>query len=60
MVQLGTQAFLSGAFGRTLSPVAGAAIILAGLAQISPIELTKRNFIPMIGAALTSMIILLG
>ena len=60
VVQLGTQAFLSGAFGRTLSPVAGAAIILAGLAQISPIELTKRNFIPMIGAALTSMIILLG
>lgn len=60
IVELGDQAFLSGAFGRSMSPVAGAAIVLAGLAKINPIELTKRNFIPMVAATITSMFIMLG
>ena len=60
IVELGDQAFLAGAFGHSMSPVAGAAIVLAGLAKINPIELTKRNFIPMVAATITSMFIMLG
>lgn len=57
--QLGSQAFISGALGRSMSPVAGAAIVCAQLAGISTIELTKRNAPCMILAALVTMVILL-
>ena len=59
IIEMGSTAFLSGSLGRTMSPVAGAAIVCAGLAKISPIEITKRNGIGCILAALSSMIILL-
>ena len=42
-----------------MSPVAGVAIVCAGLAQVSPIEMAKRNAIPMVAAALVTMFILL-
>ena len=45
---------------KVIGAVAGAAIVLAGLAKINPIELTKRNFIPMVAATITSMFIMLG
>lgn len=60
IMDMGSQAFLTGAWGRSMSPVAGAAIVLAGLAKIDPIELTKRNAIPMIAASIVSMFIMLG
>ena len=60
IMDMGSQAFLTGSWGRSFSPVAGAAIVLAGLAKIDPIELTKRNALPMIAAAFVSMFILLG
>ena len=53
---LGTTASLAGALGRTMSPVAGAAIICAGLAKVNPIEITKRNAIGMVIAAVVTMI----
>lgn len=48
IVDLGSLAQIAGAVGRSASPVAGAAIICATLAKVNPMELTKRNIIPMI------------
>jgi len=48
IANLGMASALSGALGRTASPLAGAAIVCAGLAGISPIELAKRTVLPMI------------
>ncbi len=45
---LGAMAALSGALGRTMSPISGVAIVLCGLTMINPIELTKRLAIPMV------------
>lgn len=59
IVQLGSLAQLTGALGRTMSPVAGAAIICAQLAGVSPVELTKRNAPGMIIAAIVAMFMLL-
>jgi len=59
ILPMGSQAFIAGALGRSMSPVAGVAIVCAGLAQVNPIEMAKRNAIPMITAAVISMFILL-
>ena len=59
ITQMGSQAFLSGALGRSMSPVAGAAIVCAQLAGVNTIELTKRNALGMILAALVTMLLLL-
>ena len=59
ITEMGSTAFLAGALGRTMSPVAGAAIVCAGLAKISPIEITKRNAPGCILAAIAVMVILL-
>lgn len=39
---LGLLSVLAGQFGRTASPLAGAIIIVAGLAKVSPMEISKR------------------
>ncbi|NLS44516.1 MAG: C4-dicarboxylate transporter DcuC [Firmicutes bacterium] len=59
IVNMGSLAALGGALGRTMSPLAGAAIIVAGLAGVNPLEVAKRNAIGMIIAAIVAMIILL-
>ena len=59
IIDMGSQAFLSGALGRSMSPVAGAAIVCATLAKVNPIEITKRNGVGMVLAALVTMFILL-
>lgn len=59
ITQMGSQAFLTGALGRSMSPVAGAAIVVAGLARVNTIEITKRNAPAMIAAAFVTMFILL-
>ena len=59
ILPMGSQAFIAGALGRSMSPVAGVAIVCAGLAQVNPIEMTKRNAIPMVVAAIVTMFILL-
>jgi len=58
IMDLGSLAQIAGAMGRSMSPVAGAAIICAGLAHVNPIELAKRNAIPCLVAAVTLMILL--
>lgn len=55
---LGSLAQIAGAIGRAVSPVAGAAIICAGLAKVSPMEVSKRNFLPCVAAAIALMIFL--
>lgn len=57
IMDLGSLAQMAGAIGRSMSPVAGAAIICAQLANVSPIELTKRNAIPMLLGVITFMIV---
>ncbi|QCD52139.1 C4-dicarboxylate transporter DcuC [Campylobacter sp. RM16192] len=41
--KLGMAAAIAGALGRSSSPIAGAAIVCAGLAMVSPIEIAKRT-----------------
>ncbi len=55
---LGTLASLAGALGRTMSPVAGAAIVAAGIAGVSPIEVAKRNAPGMIIASIVAFILM--
>lgn len=57
-VALGNLANIGGALGRSLSPVAAACIIAAGFAGVNPFEITKRNVVPMIIAAVTVMFLL--
>lgn len=45
---LGGLAFLTGALGRTMSPLAGVTILVSGIAMVSPLEVVKRTFIPCI------------
>ena len=59
IIEMGQQAQVVGALGRSMSPVAGAAIVCAGLAGVSPIELTKRNAPAMILAAIVTMFVLM-
>ncbi|ADD68825.1 anaerobic c4-dicarboxylate antiporter, DcuC family [Denitrovibrio acetiphilus DSM 12809] len=47
VVNMGSMAALSGAIGRTMSPLAGAAIVCASIAKVNPIELAKRNALGM-------------
>lgn len=39
---LGMTAYYGGSLGRTISPVAGVCIILAGVAKVNPLQLSKR------------------
>jgi len=59
IAQLGSLAQLTGALGRTMSPLAGAAIICAQLAGVSPMEVAKRNAPGMLIAAVAAMFLLL-
>lgn len=44
---LGALAYLSGAIGRTMSPIAGGMIVVCGIAMANPIEVAKRTAVPM-------------
>lgn len=55
---LGLLAALAGQFGRTASPLAGCVIIVAGIANVSPIEVSKRAFAGMLIATIVGAIVL--
>ena len=55
-VHLGNMAWVGGALGRSMSPVAAACIIGAGFAGVSPLDLAKRNVVPMLVAAVVFML----
>lgn len=57
IMDLGSLAQMCGAIGRSMSPVAGAAIICAEIAHVTPMDLTKRNAIPMIIGCIAFMIL---
>ena len=59
VVNMGSVATLGGALGRTMSPIAGAAIICASIAGVNPMEIAKRNAPGMIIAVIFIMFILL-
>ncbi|MCI6989603.1 MAG: C4-dicarboxylate transporter DcuC [Campylobacter sp.] len=50
--KLGMAVAISGALGRSMSPIAGACIVCAGLAKVSPIQIAKRTAIGMIFSVL--------
>ena len=50
IVELGNLAMCGAQLGRTMSPVAGVVILLAGMARVSPIDLVKRTAVPMVVA----------
>jgi DcuC family C4-dicarboxylate transporter len=56
-MDLGNAANLGGALGRTMSPVAGAAIVCASIAKVNPMEIAKRNAPGMILAAIALIIL---
>ncbi|GHV52049.1 anaerobic C4-dicarboxylate transporter DcuC [Deltaproteobacteria bacterium] len=58
IIQMGSLATLGGCLGRTMSPLAGAAIVCAGLAGVNPLEIAKRNAPGMIIAAVVAMLML--
>ena len=59
IMQLGSMAQIGAGIGRSMSPVAGAGIIIAGLAGINPMEMAKRNAVPCIIATIVIMLLLL-
>lgn len=59
IIEMGSNAQIVGALGRSMSPVAGAAIICAQLAGVSTIEITKRNGPGMIIGAIVVMLFLM-
>ncbi|MFA5026268.1 MAG: C4-dicarboxylate transporter DcuC [Candidatus Methylomirabilota bacterium] len=60
IIELGSMAQIAAGLGRSMSPVAGAAIICARIAGVNPLELAKRNAAPTLVAALIVMFTLLG
>ena len=58
-LNLGSLAAISGALGRTMSPIAGCAIICAGFAKVNTLELVKRTALGMIIAVFTTMVLLM-
>ncbi|EAX47471.1 C4-dicarboxylate transporter [Thermosinus carboxydivorans Nor1] len=58
IINMGSIAALSGAIGRTMSPVNGACIICATIAGVSPMELAKRNALGMTLAVIVAMLML--
>jgi DcuC family C4-dicarboxylate transporter len=58
-VQMGSIATLAGALGRTMSPIAGAAIICASIAGVNPMAIAKRNAPGMVVAVIVAMFVLM-
>ncbi len=58
IANMGTASAVAGAIGRTASPLAGAAIVCAGIAGVSPLELAKRTMPAMIVALIVLMMML--
>ncbi len=58
-LSMGSMAALAGTLGRTMSPIAGATIICAGIAGVDPMEVCKRNALGIFIALIVGMFILL-
>lgn len=58
-MDMGSMAALGGTLGRTVSPIAGATIICAGIAGVDPMEVCKRNALGIVLALIVGMVMLL-
>ena len=58
-MNMGSIAALGGTLGRTISPIAGATIICAGIAGVDPMEVCKRNALGIVCALMVGMVLLL-
>ena len=58
-MNMGSIAALGGTLGRTISPIAGATIICAGIAGVDPMEVCNRNALGIVCALLVGMVLLL-
>ena len=58
-MDMASTAVIAGNLGRTMSPAAGACVICAGLAGVSPVELAKRNALGMVLALLATLALLM-
>lgn len=58
-MHLGSAITAVAGLGRSMSPIAGAAIICAGYAKVNPIELAKRNALPTIIASILYVVVTL-
>ena len=58
-MNMGSIAALGGTLGRTISPIAGATIICAGIAGVDPMEVCKRTALGIVCALLVGMLLLL-
>jgi DcuC family C4-dicarboxylate transporter len=58
-MSMGSMASIGGALGRTMSPIAGGAVICAGLAGVNPLEIPKRNGPGMLVAVAVTTVLLL-
>lgn len=56
VLNLGNLAYVSGALGRTMSPIAGVVIVIAGICRVDPIEICKRTAPGMIVAIGTLLV----
>lgn len=56
---LGMAAAITGALGRTMSPISGVVIVCAGLANVNPVELAKRTGPSMIVAVIYVALVML-
>lgn len=56
VVSLGNLAYVGGALGRTMSPIAGVVIVIAGLCHSNPLDLVKRTAPGMIIGIITLLI----
>lgn len=52
IVNLGNLAYVSGALGRTMSPIAGVVMVVSGIAGVNPVDVIKRTAPGMIAAIL--------
>ncbi|HEY8347538.1 MAG TPA: C4-dicarboxylate transporter DcuC [Symbiobacteriaceae bacterium] len=55
---MGMLASLAGSLGRSMSPMAGACIIAAGIAKVNPLEVARRNMPGMIIASIVAFIMM--
>ena len=44
-------------FGRTMSPVTGGIVAVAGIAGVSPFHVVKRNFIPLLACCVVNFVV---
>lgn len=59
IADMGSVVQAAGNLGRCMSPVAGVALICAKMANVNPMELTKRNAIPSLVAGIVMMLLVL-